>query len=198
LTAVVVDDELIIVVGGDNNCAEMYSMTNTWTKIPFMSTNCCACVAAVIGRKLYVFGGRGYQSAGVYDLDTTRWSDLSPMSTEREACSAVAIGSYIMIMGGRMNGREILSSVEMYDSEKGTWCIPLSACKPKRSFFPVVLVGKEVFILGRWDRGGAMQSVEKVELLDGVCPHPPKLPALPPITMRRRELKSELESGLLK
>ncbi|KAJ3539657.1 hypothetical protein NM208_g5400 [Fusarium decemcellulare] len=63
---------------------------------------------AVVGRKMYTFGGEAnldavtglFDNVEVMDLDTQEWVELKPMSVPRHGTSAVAVGNKIYIPGG--------------------------------------------------------------------------------------------------
>jgi N-acetylneuraminic acid mutarotase len=62
----------------------------------------------VVGGKLYVFGGEGYDDdpsgvfphAEAYDLATDSWETLAPMPVPRHGMGAAAVGGTIYIPGG--------------------------------------------------------------------------------------------------
>ncbi len=65
--------------------------------------------AAVVGRKVYTFGGEGNPAAGskgvfneteAYDTVTDSWERLVPMAVPRHASSAVGVGRRIYLPGG--------------------------------------------------------------------------------------------------
>jgi N-acetylneuraminic acid mutarotase len=72
--------------------------------------------AAVLGGRLFVFGGE--QAGGVfseneaYDPETDRWVAMAPMRTPRHGTGAAAVGARIYIpAGGLTNGGSRPSSV---------------------------------------------------------------------------------------
>lgn len=63
---------------------------------------------AVVGTKLYTFGGEAnpnaitgvFDNVEVFDLETEDWTELEPMQVPRHGTSAVAVGNRIYIPGG--------------------------------------------------------------------------------------------------
>ena len=104
---------LIYVVGGrslgdqgltNNNVLEAYSPAeDRWISLRAMPTARGGLAAAVLERKLYVFGG---EFPGVffqneeYDPATNTWRTLARMPTARHGMGAVSVGNRIFVIGG--------------------------------------------------------------------------------------------------
>jgi N-acetylneuraminic acid mutarotase len=111
-TAVV--DSLIYVIGGRVGywgdvltlvgVVEAYSPhSNTWYTRASMLTPRSAHAAAVLGGKIYTFGGEipdVYSETEVYDPATDSWTGLSPMLMPRHGTGGVVVGDTIFIIGG--------------------------------------------------------------------------------------------------
>ena len=108
--------------------------TNEWSFGVQLPENRCAPGAAVVGGKIYVFGGYGAggerNDVFIYDPNQGEWTKGKPMPTNRRDLTAVAVGTRIYCLAGVGNGKYI-NAVEVYDTEKDSWAVapPLPAAK---------------------------------------------------------------------
>ncbi|MBI4727901.1 MAG: hypothetical protein HY775_00120 [Acidobacteria bacterium] len=107
-------------------------VTNTWaTKAP-MPTARAGIGVAVVGRKIYVAGGRtgkfyadccALATLEIYDTATMTWTAGPPMPTARaNVYSTVAIGSRIYVIGGYNPATSTMyATMEILDTATMTW-----------------------------------------------------------------------------
>jgi N-acetylneuraminic acid mutarotase len=115
----VVDSKFYVVGGrdsGQNNVRDdvfildLDNLETGWrTSSAKMPTARGGIAAAVIGKKIYTFGGEGnpwdghggvFNQTEVYDTEMDMWTSLAPMKHPRHGTSAVGIGEKIYIPGG--------------------------------------------------------------------------------------------------
>eukprot|EP00957_Ditylum_brightwellii_P113304 8639753-Ditylum_brightwellii.AAC.1 len=70
------------------------------TNLPPMHHKRYGHIAAAVGRKIFVAGGRGQSTAECYDVDTKQWNEINFMRTLRFGAAAVTLGNTIVVMGG--------------------------------------------------------------------------------------------------
>jgi N-acetylneuraminic acid mutarotase len=102
----------------------------SWSNLAPMSTIRSHCGAAVIGGKIYVFGGGGpefksLQTVEIYDPKADRWTFGPEMPTLRSGVVAVNSNDRAYVMGGgfrRPDGTfNFLTVVEIFDPKTGAW-----------------------------------------------------------------------------
>jgi hypothetical protein len=81
--------------------------------------------SAVVGGRLYVFGGYADGPARInlcYDPGTDAWSETAPKPTQIQAATVIAWGDEILVLGGsRGDGLSPVTVVEAYDTVSDTW-----------------------------------------------------------------------------
>jgi N-acetylneuraminic acid mutarotase len=77
---------------------------NAWTARPRLPTPRSGIAAAVLGRRIFVFGGEApagtFGQVEAYDGDGDRWSNHAPMPTPRHGLAAVPHGGRIYVLSG--------------------------------------------------------------------------------------------------
>ncbi len=101
---------------------EVYDpQTDLWSEVTPLPQPLFAYAIAVLGGKLYLFGGsdgiRYLDTVFVYDPATNTWTTGTPMSEPRGFCAAAVVGERIYIVGG-YNGQNELALCEVYDPTK--------------------------------------------------------------------------------
>lgn len=96
------------------------STTGKWDRTADMSVPRAYACGAVVGTKIYIFGGESNDkdnianhlltSAEVFDSETETFSPLPPLPVPRSACAAAALGDDIYITGG-VNGNHHNSTI---------------------------------------------------------------------------------------
>ena len=82
-------------------------------------------MSAFVEGKIYVIGGYcndDYMSTGeAYDIEDNEWTAIAPMSVERNKAGCAAYNKKIFICGGWEGAGNVVSSVEVYDTETDCW-----------------------------------------------------------------------------
>ncbi len=128
--------------------------------------------AAVVGRRIYVFGGinarmrqENLLSAEVYNPQNDRWEYIRPLPYALYQATAVAIGDYIYILGGmcceRMN-----NNILRYNTNKDEYEV-IGAMPSARRAMGAVNIGNTIMIVGgisqrqEYPRGGLLWNVQE-------------------------------------
>jgi N-acetylneuraminic acid mutarotase len=78
--------------------------TNSWTQGPPLPTARSGIAAAVLGTRLFVFGGEApsgtFGQVEVYDAATNRWTSHTPMPTPRHGLTAIPFEGRIHVLSG--------------------------------------------------------------------------------------------------
>jgi N-acetylneuraminic acid mutarotase len=78
--------------------------TNSWAARPALPTARSGIAAAVLGSRMFVFGGEApagtFGQVEVYDAATERWSALAAMPTPRHGLTAIAFEGRIHVLSG--------------------------------------------------------------------------------------------------
>jgi N-acetylneuraminic acid mutarotase len=78
--------------------------TNTWSTGTPLPTARGGLAAAVLGDRVYVFGGeaplRIFSANEMYEVAATRWIGKEPMRTPRHGIGAATVGNRIYVPGG--------------------------------------------------------------------------------------------------
>lgn len=124
--------------------------------------------AVLIGRKVYVFGGKS-NNAGVteyskalyvYDVDTNIWTQLSDMITARSQFAYGVINNKIYAACGRgVNGVK-LALLESYDIETDTWTALANYPNSTRYYIDGIGYKGKFYVFGGYTGGGKNQIYE--------------------------------------
>lgn len=140
---VVVDGTTIYVLGGylgDNpggsttHVWKLNTTTNTWSAGPPLPAGRGGAGAAIVGRRIHVFGG-ATRSDGqfndtdqpdhyVLNLDTGVWSSAAPLPNPRNHLGGVGLNGKVYAVGGQHDRQEATSNqaqVDVYDPATNTW-----------------------------------------------------------------------------
>ena len=147
--------DLIYVIGGtdnaDLNSAECFDTQQcTWSLIPPMKKRRKYSGVAVMGGRVYVFGGcdgsTTHTSAEVYDPVMDQWAFAAPLLCPRSGMGVAVLHGFIYVIGGSNNGTP-LSSVEQYDPLSNHWAVGPSMATPRDRLSSCVLELSNVDIL---------------------------------------------------
>jgi hypothetical protein len=99
---------------------------NQWISRASMPTKRSAAVAMVVGKKIYVGGGRPPRGNdfAVYDTETDKWEVLPDMPSDRNHLAGGAVDGKLYFIGGRVvagGPGKMWDVVEMYDPATKTW-----------------------------------------------------------------------------
>jgi N-acetylneuraminic acid mutarotase len=147
LSAVTLDSQIYAIGGcfGDEEAlclstVESFDVNEQrWQALPDMKTARYSCGAALLGNRIYVVGGFGYDSSNnetvplaeceYFDTEAQTWHTVSSLQCGRGALSVVAVDGRLYAIGG-FNGR-YLSSVERYDPLTDSWTYCESLQQPR-------------------------------------------------------------------
>jgi N-acetylneuraminic acid mutarotase len=131
--------------------------TDRWTAGAPLPTPREHVVAATIGSRIYVVGGR--TMAGVntgvleaWDVVTETWHTLDPMPSPRSGHGAAVLNGKLYVFGGEnlLNGG-VFDTVEEYDPATGAWRA-VRALPAPRTGPGVVTVGDAIHVIGGSDQ----------------------------------------------
>ncbi|KAK6931208.1 Kelch repeat type 1 [Dillenia turbinata] len=123
-----------------------------WMHLPRMSSNeCFMCSdkeSLAVGTELLVFG-KEMMSHVIYrySILTNSWSSGMQMNAPRCLFGSASLGNIAILAGGCDSQGTILSSAELYDSEKGTWT-PLPSMHKPRKMCSGVFMDKKFYVIG--------------------------------------------------
>ncbi len=164
--AAVVSDRLIVMGGysaaGDPIDSVWELANGAWIDLPSLPTPVAAGAAVVLGDSIFVVGGAPDGGLSQYNLTENSWYQLSGPEQKREHVAAVAYSGEIWAIAGRWQG-EIFNTIEIYDSESGTWRAGPSLGEA-RSGFGATVVDGAIFVAGGevFDPNLAVSSVERL------------------------------------
>lgn len=117
-----------------------------WISRAPMPTKRSAGVAMVIGKKIYVAGGRPPRGRdfAVYDTETDTWEVLPDLPSDRNHLAGGAVDGKIYAIGGRVNAGgpgPLWDVVEMYDPATRAWTRKAQMPRPRGGIFGGVVKG---------------------------------------------------------
>lgn len=126
--------------------------TDQWVSRAIMPTKRSAGVAAVIGDKIYVAGGRPPRGNdfAVYDTRLDKWTVLPDLPTARNHVAGATIGGKVYVVGGRFGGgfqSDVTDVLEMYDPPVNSW-IKKTPMPTKRGGINGIAVGNCFYVWG--------------------------------------------------
>lgn len=122
------------------NTVERYDIIEErWESVAGMKMGRYSCGTAVLGNRIYVVGGFGYNPTTnesipldhceYFNTLTGSWHDIEPLQIGRGAVSVVASGGWLYAIGGFCG--EYLSTVERYDPIECRWSLCESLKSPR-------------------------------------------------------------------
>lgn len=144
--------------------------TDGWTDIAGLPIAVGAGAAVEVDGLIYLVGGvPNGTSLYVYDPATDVWETLAPMTQPREHTTVVAFEGDLWAIGGRWQ-EDMLTSVEVFDPESGSWSAGPDM-NEARSGFGATVVGDSIFVAGGevFDQsdGFVATALDSVERFDG-------------------------------
>lgn len=127
-------------------------VSRRWMNLPRMNSNeCFMCSdkeSLAVGTELLVFG-KDLMSHVIYKYSilTNSWSSGMTMNAPRCLFGSASLGEIAILAGGCDSVGSILSSAELYDSEKQTWVTLPSMTKPRKMCSGVFMDGK-FYVIG--------------------------------------------------
>jgi len=165
---VVADGTRALIVGGFDGTTPSLDVLATTDGVTFevvghLLTGLRYPAAAVIGAKLYVFGGelskQAHDDVQVVDLAAGTTTALAPLPAPRSQASAVTLGDAIYVLGGRTAGT-VVDSVLRFDPATGTTSV-LGALPGPISDTAAGVVGGIAYLVGG-ERPGRVATVVAV------------------------------------
>ncbi|KAK9675829.1 hypothetical protein RND81_11G034400 [Saponaria officinalis] len=126
--------------------------TQRWMQLPRMNCNeCFTCSdkeSLAVGTELLVFG-KDLMSHVIYKYSilTNSWSSGMSMNFPRCLFGSASLGEVAILAGGCDSQGNILSSAELYDSEKQTWVTLPNMIKPRKMCSGIFMDGK-FYVIG--------------------------------------------------
>jgi N-acetylneuraminic acid mutarotase len=178
--AAVAEGSFVYIVGGQNSGGflgdiERFDVrTHEVTRLTNKLTPRHHHGAALVGRKIYVFGGRGYglphgnpyePSMDIYDLDSGSITRGAPMRTPRAYFAWATVGGKIYAIGGSEWGARAFNQIglnEVYDPETNTWseAAPMPRARDTRA---AAVVGDGIYVFGGNRRPDVAVGLKTVE-----------------------------------
>jgi hypothetical protein len=130
---------------GTSHVWKYNTLTNTWSRGPSLPVARGAGAAAIVGDKIYFFGGLDHANsdanpvktdyADTYVFDTnggTSWRKLAPFPNARNHLAGVALNGMVYAIGGQhlWNEDHPIAEVDQYDPDTNTWKKEKSMPKP--------------------------------------------------------------------
>eukprot|EP00026_Physarum_polycephalum_P005196 Phypoly_transcript_05226.p1 GENE.Phypoly_transcript_05226~~Phypoly_transcript_05226.p1 ORF type:complete len:623 (+),score=105.55 Phypoly_transcript_05226:58-1926(+) len=170
LSSVVFNGHIWAIGGSDGEnsmeTVEIFNLTqkrwNRSTNLPYKRNFHASAVTEEAGGFIFTLGGsvgmERTKTAATCDREG-RWTQIAPMNTLRSGLASVAIGKSIYALGG-FDGKQRLSSVEVYRMDEGRWT-PLPPMALPRSWFgAVTMADGNIYALGGYDGKTRAKSVE--------------------------------------
>jgi N-acetylneuraminic acid mutarotase len=138
--------------GGVTDRVERYDLeSDTWEELPAKPTAVTDVVAAVIGGKIYVPGGKLASGAissknEVFDPLTNQWSQAAGIPEPLSAYALAAFEGKLYLFGG-WNGTTYVQSSYEYDPEIDVW-MRLPDIPTPRGYSSAVVSGGKIYVLG--------------------------------------------------
>jgi len=153
--------------GLTNTCHTFSISRNKWKVIPPMPIARSQPGVAVVGDHIFVIGGftgvDNTDSVEVYKVSGNTWTApgvVAPMPTQRNSFGVAVIGNRIFTIGGY--DCDILSTVEVHDTETNTWT-KLSPMPTARRGMAVAVIGHQIWCFGG---SGGYRYLDVIEVFD--------------------------------
>jgi N-acetylneuraminic acid mutarotase len=191
-------DGLVYVMGGFGDGFDPWAtgwvfepQPNGWSEIADLPLSVGAGAAVDIEGIIYVVGGVPLGSSlYAYDPRDDIWETLAPMAQAREHTAAVVYEGDLWVLGGRWE-EAMLASVEIFDTESGSWSSGPSM-QEARSGFGATVLGDSIFVAGGevfdQSNGFVATALDTIEQFDGETwtflePLPRPLHGVPMVTV---------------
>jgi N-acetylneuraminic acid mutarotase len=129
-------------------------VADDWSELAPMpaDTNRAASCVAVLGTRIYIFGGARDNAvvadASYYDTAADSWTELPPLPEAREHCTAGAIGEKLYVGGGRTHTiTQLLPKTWEFDPVAETYLEKAAILTPRGGSAGAVLGGR-LFVFG--------------------------------------------------
>jgi hypothetical protein len=146
--------------------------TNTWTELPGMLTPRYGHAMAVVGGKIYVFGGitpmvGALTSVEEFSFESYTWVDKEPMPVGTAYMDAVAYDGKVYIAGGMGTSFfDRFTTLRIYDPATNSWSTGASMSVGRSEIGAVVWQDQLWVVGGQSAVGMGIQSLATVEAYD--------------------------------
>jgi N-acetylneuraminic acid mutarotase len=151
-------------------------LSNDWSGVddlPHLKEARVNATAAVLGRKIFVIGGRTIhgevlQTVEVFDPSRNEWVDFPDTKRQREGATAIILGSRLYLIGGSDQGERALETVEVFDVANDRWdeISEWKLDRPRVSSAAAVL-DASVYIFGGFNTFGPVGQVQQYNSTSG-------------------------------
>ena len=126
---------------------------------------------AVVGGKIYVFGGlvkvgdtwQRLTAVEAYDPSNNMWTSKADLSAPRGFFSAAVVNDKIYVIGGDNDSGNTIMTVEEYNPATNSWA-PKKNMPTTRSDLAVAVVNNKIYAIGGWNEGsGILSTVEEYD-----------------------------------
>lgn len=162
-SAVVVNEELHVVLGGGTRIQKYDSKLNSWVQVGngTKENDCAVCES--MGSIYVVGGGKRTKS---FNLATRTWSTLPNMSMRRSFHRAVGLLGKVYAIGGvTVPGDQTVASVECFNPASNRW-EQVEPMKTERFRHEAAAMKNKIFVVGGLD--GQKNSLKSAEVFDPV------------------------------
>ena len=98
--------------------------TEVWDTLPLMPRTRKTCCAVMIGKKIYLLGGKYQTAVDVFDLNSMAWNNDEMAAAQFRLATILAIGEH-------NDGGIFLNSTELLNTESNKWTT-LPSCMASR------------------------------------------------------------------
>ena len=162
-SAVVINDELHVVLGGGSRVEKYDSKLNAWVQVGngTKENDCAVCESM---GSIYVVGGG--KRAKSFDLAARTWHTLPKMSMRRSFHRAVGLLGKVYAIGGvTVPGDQTVASVECFNPASNRW-EEVQPMQTGRFRHEAAVMNKKIFVVGGLDgRKGSLKSAEVFDLV---------------------------------
>jgi N-acetylneuraminic acid mutarotase len=166
--------------------------------LPTGTGRAAGCVA-VIGAKIYIFGGRRMDMsvafASVYDTAADSWQKLPDMPVRREHCGAGYIGDKIYIVGGRTDTIEGFEPTSLVFDPANPGYAQRKPVPTPRGGVAAAVVGGKLYIFG--GEGNPNADARVFPNVDAYDPASDSWTALPSLALPRHGFGGAVIDGLV-
>ena len=163
-TAVVVNEELFVVLGGGTRVEKYDAKLNAWYQVGngTKENDCAVCES--MGSIFVVGGGKRAKS---FNLATRTWNQLPSMSMRRSCHSAVGLLGKVYAIGGvTIPGDQTVASVECFNPASNRW-EKVEPMRKERFRHESAVMKNKIFVVGGLD--GQKSPLKSAEVFDPVA-----------------------------
>jgi len=131
--------------------------------------------AAVVGKKMYLIGGRDINDTiikvvDVYDSATNTWKSLDSSSDWTSATSdlvVVAVGSYIYAISGYTQDYATVATISVFDTTSQIWQpFQLPTMSTSRGDACAVVIENLIYVFGGFNGNNFCEALDSLEVFD--------------------------------